>query len=464
MRRSAVLLCLFSALAACFILYTGFSINGLKEQVTVTETVLAGDRDKAAGVTITSRSLFQDCLHWETRYDINESLKYTAAFRFEHTPPEGEDKNRIVPFLADALAESIGVSYNFSDKNADFYRDSTMGPLLLDAVKQADTGDDKHIRLPLNKYFTYYPVSLQISHPDYNVREQQPENEKINSYFRLPVYDAYYTADVLRNSDGEIIHVTCEFNGSRPWSGYYSYTNHPVSLTSPQGAYLTLCSSDDYAMPEDMRGIHFIPYVEDTQIVSNKTVYNYDMKHAHLAYPLAEDARALSLTTSTDEDELLLITYEQGRCYLTVIDRDTMKKKQKLSMGKTADIDKDPLLFDTYQNKSFYMAVQNNKKIHCFVKERGRYRRFLTDQLYLPEETERNDEISADFLAMDYSDNRLALGMMSLQNGLTPLNSVYLLVYESSGLVYAGYYENSLDQSGRVYGQETNGINIHWGP
>jgi len=81
-------------------------------------------------------------------------------------------------------------------------------------------------------------------------------------------------------------------------------------------------------------GIYFFPLKQYQDDPSRKTP---DMAKLCNAFPIQGDGDALDLRYDRDRDQLLLLTEEQGRLWLTVIDRKTMEQRQRVELGSIAD-------------------------------------------------------------------------------------------------------------------------------
>ncbi len=176
-------------------------------------------------------------------------------------------------------------------------------------------------------------------------------------------------------------------------------------------------------------------------------VHNLTADELQTVYSLdAERVRVEALYTSKDQGQLLLVTSEDGAYMLTVIDAVTLTELQKLRLIDT-DIASgwQPFRFrNLHVYEDFLVAVDDDNKFTLLtLNAEGDY------EIQFEARFDSIEEIryifSSEWLAMDYRDEKLAVG--SFQYGhYQPRNycSFYLAVYTKTGVAYAGHYQHSL--------------------
>lgn len=430
---TAVILLFAVSLASIIIFSVG--INKSQYQVTYSQTVLSGDPAYTDGIQIESNINMGDHLYWRMNYRISDDIKTVSRAGLKPEEPEAE------AVYADAYLTCSDFN-NYNVKYANGFapeKESTDDPhdrIIKDIAVKADAGKTTSVKIPLNKYYAFFPVEF---HAENGNKRTDDEEGNVFDYFRFPVPDdLILSVKLTKNKKNkvteyefqsnyglEIISSSCQAGGnaylSINYMDYYRIGKDGEAETTP------LPLSDEY------RGIHVIP------LSVSEDKYNRlipDASKTTLMYPTAENVKTLLLEASDDETELYLVTEESGKIYLSVIDRASMNLKQKIYLRKAG---KHTGIRESKRKDNQILFPHIDGSFSLITKENGGYKREFSDSL--PEATDNKLPYNLDNLDFDFDGERLA---MLTVPGYHDDDMLY--IYTKDGLKYNGIYHASIQR------------------
>ena len=82
MRKALAILLVLIILSASGIIAAHAVVNEQRDQVVISENAIYGDKAAAYGLTVTNNSSWDNRLHWNTTYTIDEENSCNTDFRF----------------------------------------------------------------------------------------------------------------------------------------------------------------------------------------------------------------------------------------------------------------------------------------------------------------------------------------------------------------------------------------------
>ena len=442
MKRYLILLPLLFALSIGTLLAGHRWINSARDQIEITETVLAGD-PAAAGVTITYSAEDQDRqLLWNTVFSPGRAgeaeTDFTLSLVSRNYPHTWSDYVSIYTF------GNMGYSTSSSsDWLADRDANTPDTPILAirDVVGRTQNGEERTETVRLADYYEYYPLVLDAGRGYMWDSMSSLDIQRFSDYFRLKVpEEKRIKITVQKDEDGNLVHLRIDLPENDPWDDL-----DVRGVVVDSGIYLIATSvtegvPDDRLQCPDGPGVHFIPALEDLEDAEPPGRYLWwDPAGIRLFYPTGE-ARTADLSLSRDESKLLLYAVESGRLALTVLDIETGTALQHLDLmafeeesGRLTWLAQDDLLY-IQQGDTF-----------CLIQETdGQYKTVLTGRpseeldLYYPNCTRLawDGQRMAFVTAAEYC--------CAYTSGIG--SQILLGVWDAAGLQFLGAYDYSISR------------------
>lgn len=445
MRKYVILTLMLFILSGGVLIFAHSSINSQKDDITVTETVLIGDRTKAEGIELAvevqsghhnmywttiskiletgleTQSQFSRQKGEQTLYMTNEGYMYKQddSIKLDHDMAYG------------GSGVDEGGSINLKSTAQDYRIPYAMA---LDAANATPSGKAKTSILYLKDYNENFPLifcynrSHRIFSSDASLIDY--------SYFKMPAPDnMFYAVEIEKGTKGEL-----RYFGSAPVDDDNNYTVDSDGVIVGNILYLAISSvSSGSHYPEkivadispEQRGIHAIPLKE------NGEMRNIDLDHAKTVFHLDDHERVIRMVYREEENAFHLYTEDDGKLWFSVVDKDTMTRKQKLYI-----MDKAHPLLRTYWGKDYSVILDGKGNFVLTAKEEnlisGNIMTLALMEHYV-------DSMRMETLAWDFDGTRLVVAAVQLQSDEVRDSGCLLQVFEEDGLHYAGLYENSLE-------------------
>lgn len=452
MKKIMALVLTLSVLSLASICMIGSIINNEKENVTIRENVIFGDRSYAEGIKIFTRAKYMGNLFWNTSYTIGGSANTYYEFHYNKYYEYGE---------REYMGLDLGFDYAYGVNSITPLEDLTgierAFRELADATKPGEKST-KHIYL--QDYYDYYPIAVSVSLPgilwqgnDYErLASEDAVNEravwdKFRDFFKIPIPDDLPGIDISVGKDSRGNVVSVGSGGERaPFYSHSTYTdtkcffsiiNRYTNENSESKYYDTSLIPGGY-------GIYAFDYekVRDTSNTYGSTTvfkegYETGIKEEtlRLVYPLEQDAEVIYLSVSKDGSKLLIFTEEKGATYLNVADTETFTELQRF---KVAD---DSKLGTYYEYDSFIVLEGYQEDLNISVIE------ICEDGTYRLAFSVPRSQLSEYYSIQDIAFNGRELAIITNMYNESPLFELCgfaVSIYNSSGLVYYGEYESSL--------------------
>ena len=452
MRKSYLIFVALLLVAVTFLFCGASAINAGRDDITVTQTVLAGEVSAAEGLAVEVRMNENRQLYWITKYDVAEEIHADTEFEFYQSRQQqyGSGPEPSLDFYTGGVGYGISGVIDLEQE----VQDNTLYGIgeqmllpALDLANRTSAGETRTEQLPLRDYYEYYPVDLQF---DLSMIEDIEEIRLahkvfINDYFRLPVPEnAYVEVTVTKDSAGQVVEVQCnsfspvdEFGNPISTADAYTYSD---SVILDDAVYLLLHGTADYTQIKGGFGLYRIP-------VRYVTAYgNYSFEPAQLlmeiekienVYPIDPSrSEQFRLSKGVSENEVLLFEQSGDRVIVNVLDASTSAVRQELVL------DTDVLPNVWYHENLVVLGTTDYGKpdgrLQVLVYENGVYDLWLDTDFY-----PLNDEGYLYFEPMfSFDGERFAVGAF---HEVYNVASHRITVYDQTGLIFAGDYHVSSD-------------------
>lgn len=435
----------------------GDAVSREKENVTLRETVLYGDRSYAEGVSVLAEAHYDRHLFWSTSYRVGENAAAATDYRFypvEHYE-SGEPNYQGVILDTDL---KYGLDTRLSDEEAvglqKAYRELYL------ATKP---GEERSMEIYLADYYDYYPIRVSMdlfgvrwSGNDYEAmssdryEKERRVWEAFREFFKIPVPENLppFEITVSRGVNGGF---GCGSSGH----GYDYYFNVKEAHTEDRVFFSISNRIEqkdgiqyiDTSLIPGGYGIYAFSYENVRATAEQETVSafpdGYDTgiraETLSMVFPLDREAEVLYLALSHGDSRLLIFTREGDITYLTVVDTATMEELQRIRVT-----DQQYYTFYEYSNCIVLCGWESISVIE--LQEGGACRLAFT----VPRMEEVNDSDYQRGVAarMAFDGERLVIvdsdgDHDKVYNSFEGCGFT-LAVYNATGLVYYGEYESSL--------------------
>lgn len=454
MKKGLVLVAIVGLVVFAGLIYGINMILDQSDDVEITFQVLEGDAAAAEGISFRIGNQLQEGLYWDSFVTVHENTEQLEVFtEFENNWKERSDSVHYVSsyFLDETIRLFINGDYMvWNGGNIDFDAISNYSTVLLSAeeftaiAERTGAGETHTEEFQLNKYLNYYDIyiSENLRAGSYLIAGN---HELAKNFFRIHIPDSHkYKVSITKDADGKITQVGC---------GSESMQFESCSVQTADGLYFAFYGIKDEQVVDLTKGsgngIFCIPlktameetnaaYAPETTILYNQLVN---------AFPLPEkDCYPLELITDEAEENLFLLTCENKKAVLRIIDKATMKEKQKLELMDYAEMG----IYYGHDEHQMDLLDEGlvlilNDNAFCFVaEENGIYETKIVTSL--GEGPGGNREKVYD---MVYQDGRLVL---LIAKGQSWSSEAYLYILSQSGVEYKGRFVTSFDYENGGFG------------
>jgi len=435
MRKYIFLPILLFCLSIGAITFVYGEINEDRE-VNTTATTLAGDVSKVHQLEIKNQVEYNydhtyDWINWETTFtpvktgETESTISYESLENMIHdeTFLDFEDIPDAIYLFEPYLSTTEVTDGTLNIK--DFVEEDLPEKALEDALEATSPGSTKTHTIHLKDYLSYCPAGSEFSAAGMEIKGDATD------YLKIPVTDDMeYAIEVGKDKKGNFSSYRDMISEA---DDELSILNQSA-VVNESHCYIAMdyysCKGKQYPLDEKQRGIHVIPH-------TRKGVTNYlDFENAYLAYPLNEEEQLLSLNYSEDKKDLILITRDEKQTYVTVIEESSMKEKQKISAKLSMTDEEDSKILQEGDNILFL-----SKGNYALIAEKdGYYTAALSGSCY----DFSLDFYDTDFTTFAYDGTQLAIIFAGHSDNSEIFDITELQVFDQTGLLYAGHYDNDL--------------------
>ncbi len=436
MKKYIIAACLLLAVALGGAVWVHQSVQTGGHDANVTETIYTGDKHTTEGIAITTELVdFDADLGWTCKTTLGEEL-VTETTLFRH--PEIPNIEETEAFLASELGwqSSIDLESGIEDVyGEEIFSSNVPVQMFVDAADKTKAGTTHRQIVNLKDYTDYFPVWLSLFEGDGKWALIFSDTEKNHLYqnLQIPVPDSYpIEVEITKDENGIVTDL--KYEASNPLYLYSSGFIHEDSVYVAANSGRLEKTDTICPMKEPYRGLLQIPIENGENVIASKT---------KLLFPLEDDVLIKDLQLSADGKDFLLLTVEEDQYHLSVIDRQTCKLKQKLSLMPYSSS-----FFTAMDTETYYLAMQIDGTYVLAEKADDGYSLFCSENFHAVESNGKYLEICLEknALATAFNGEKLAIAIMKDVGSNLPTPTLYLQICDKNGLLYAGRYDNSLEQ------------------
>ena len=493
MRKCVILLLVLSLLSVGGVVYAHRAVDDLSDQVSFTEAVHSGSLSAAEGLVVELNTQMRQNLFWNTCYPLGGEAKTDFSFSQENVYRSGN-------YRAYGLSAQFPVGYGWSSSRGRNYEEPDEEDLermgsddlllsILQAVSRNTAPDSEHAEIVrVADYFEYLPLEFHLNDIDafVVVEEDGYENvyhaegyenqsvlfQPLQDYFRIPVPEnLWLEITMYKNAEGLITSLDTNYAWENPeavWGPDFEMCN----AVTDQGCYFSFAGQwrdeegNGYPLDADfVPGVYLLPYTEDYDLVQGRERVKYvRTEELRCIYAFdSESVQAENLHMLEEENRLLLTTQEGQTLWLNVIDLNTGERVQKLAL---MDLGEHSLRHVWYEDGFLLHLCYDNRFVLSLLTEKG-YETRISGEIAM--DKSMDNALYSDQVALAYNGEKLgiAFSLYRTEPYYDCASSVGVMVYDQSGLLYAGVHISSLDTgsekySHRVFLSEKDPITVRW--
>lgn len=449
MRKIYVLLTLFLLFSCTVFAFVTSTVFAERENIKISETVLYGDPAVIENLEIQTENYLNYHLFWKTQHKFGKESETKTDYSFSASQNYFNSEEREY----EGVILDSGIEYGFFE-SLPASEQKGLQKAYKELFDSTEYGKEKSKKVYLKDYYDYYPLGIGFDLPhtvwtDYSSADRlkgEPYDalyvtEKFREYFKIPVLESdTVTISVEKGNDGK------HYGTGTDETGLYNlYAISKVSRKRNRCFF----SINNYKYADFKQGQDTTEYVDTSLIPGGYGIYSFYYFSGDSAsrtgimadrletvYPLNSETVVKHISLNSDETKLLLFTTEKGSSFLTVIDIETMKALQKITIANE-------IMGSVYEYDNF-AVIETDEKIALISNKNDIYSlEFIVPKASFTNESYQ-DVWNADY--MDYKDGKLAMiGNHFEQETGYELCDFFISVYDKNGLIYYGVYDNNLD-------------------
>ncbi|MBR3786124.1 MAG: hypothetical protein IKJ77_06950 [Firmicutes bacterium] len=454
MRKYILTTLVLACIAAGGILWAYGVINGQQDDIAIKETIEAGSSEATKGIKVSTKVLDPTYgLNWNTDMFLDGSgnLQSRTDFQYDRLHKESlhesaEDRHMVTERFCYDLA-------HLNKEDLESKEELIMGTLLpMELAKNAwlAAGDRKEFIWHgcLDDYMEYFPICIYTDCPSYDhpilntTSDVHDQRIDWSSYFQFPIpKDFPYQVKIRKDRvDG-----LSEFTMMTGNEDEASYAVDSDGFWDGDRLYLAVSTMEEVGSgeifvecPDEKRGIHIFP-------TEGEPVYYIDFEKAEMVYPIASGIKVINLTQSEDGRTLYLLTKDQSGLTVDVIDKASMKCRQKLqlteSFAHTAS-------YEVSKAGKDWVFYAFDRKFVLITEQNGVYEEVMADTV--------GGLFNGAYIDCDYNGDRLAIVTTEWDSDVI---ETQLRVFDKDGCLYRGRFDYSnaqyyYDEKGGGYGYD----------
>ncbi len=441
MRKSFAVLLTLLLCAVCLLAAAVAAVGQGETDISVTEKTLAGDPEAARGLAVETFQNLDRQLFWHTTCLAGAEPEVSTEFTYTLTTRRTQSEEQ---YRADLSVGSGGWGASGSGITPESFTEVEMTEPAWDVASRTKAGETRTETVRLNEYYDTFSVTLEGSGVELLTDQQQREwTSFLTDYFSIPVPDCVlWEVTVEKNLQGEITTINCSealTDGQESAAGWADCVFLGTDL------YLLPRGNLDMSRIQGGYGIYRIPGEVVSQYRDTKLSPRLVLKVRELEniYPLDADLCSQVSLVEGSGSTLLLMRQLEDQVRVRVLEPSTGEARQELLL-KGGELPK------VWRCGELTAFVQDRTTIQAYVQADGLLTRWMTDALY-----PLTDSSTYYRPVLAFDGERLAI---AASHSLYVSASSRVLIYDSTGLRYAGDYTYSCDSLGFLQLQSYNWV------
>ncbi len=424
MRKSMFLACVLMGAALFFLLFAIGKVNGGKGDILITEEVLCGDPEEAAGIVLRMQSHWDGHLLWDTEYAVGGTEGAESRFVFSSSAARwgSEPEKRLSLYFqaGSGPMEAYSGPWMLIPGNE----------VLQDIFSMAeDKGTGERLTVRIGDYYDSYPVFMGMEGNSVQYEGLYEETcSYLTEYFHISVAEDRWEVPVERSPEGAL---------GLPAEGFEIIGEEQLAIVSVsaagnKGFYFTYFLRDEKSGESvdrgQNRGIFYFPYG------AGEGIWHTDLTKGRKLCELPAGIYP-ALMLAEEEEGVLYLVSEEGNAYkLRVyrIEEEGLTLAQELllpprSSGLCRMSRKEGGILLTWSDNSFSFVAR----------EEGRY--VLWCDGVFPDPLQWKDLPFPIENVCAFDGSRLMLAAYESWDSM----NVVLAVYDQEGISYSGLYKHS---------------------
>lgn len=471
MKRSIWVVMVLFILSAGILCVTTVGVDMRKDDVTIEETTLHGDKAALEGLHLELNANAEDLLFWNIQYKP-ETGEIDTEFRFGPQYAKNASYRGIqhgiwfglYPYTVTSMSSNVDNSSRIT-QFAQLYEtegfDDVVEQIVTGVAARTKNGETHAEYVYLKDYCEVYPLRVEISLPvglgdsKSGIDPYVSFMQECREYFQIPVHEDYRLEfSVRKDEKGRIQEISLSDDMYQTQS-YIDVEN--FSLATEYGVFFAFQGrpgssiSLDTSMIQGEYGICYIPYVDNE---GQRWAYFEDMR---VIRELSKQKYLEQMALSKDGSKVYLLMQDADILEFVMIDAETAEIIQVIPLMSRKNGD---IVDLTYEYDNFIAVNISGDSPRTLVIEKteeNRYEHVMTAQatdviekgvsVYrsyygFNNELEWSDDLTN--MTMAWDGERLAVAAFTEAYYYFPC-SFHLAVYDRSGLLYCGKHINSLD-------------------
>ncbi len=346
--------------------------NKEKDNVIITEKYVYGDKTFAENVDINLKILYCENLLWDITHSVGDG-KTETDFSIH--------KNRIDREYEAHNQLNLYTMMHYISSTNGFYKETGLNKAYEELIKTAKPYEETKKTVLLSDYLDYYPIVVDISfdgkfHLDSSFASQIDDvKEKefvadFEEFFKIPILEDHKMVIGVQVDENGNVHSTGSY-GNDGDETFEEFSFYAESVITDDECFIKFSNRTNFGSIIDTNeipggyGIYCLPYQ------SNDNGITFDTKGLKNIFPVKNEEEIYELQLSKDKKDLYMMSKEDNKSYLTVIDVETYKEKAKITLSEIKEhssyigyIDEDFMVINHYhpnELESFSIYLPDSK-------------------------------------------------------------------------------------------------------
>lgn len=336
MRRTLALFLAVLILSLSLYVFVFAETNNEKDNVTVTEKYVYGDKSYAEKVDINIKMLYCENLLWDITHSIGDGKTETDFSIHKNRIDREYDKHNQL---------NLYTMLHYSSSGGDGpHKGTGLNKAYEELIKNAEAYVETKKTILLSDYIDYYPITVDLHFPDkiffdsslssYTNNEIEEEIiAGIQDFFKIPVLKDHKLVIGVQVDENGNVHSTGSY-GNDGEETFEDFSFYAESVITDDACFIKFSNRTCFGNIADTSeipggyGIYRLPYQSDEKGIT------FDVKNIENVFPVDENEEVQQLKLSTDKKDLYMISQNGNRTYLTVIDAKNYKEKSKIILSE----------------------------------------------------------------------------------------------------------------------------------